>query len=695
MEKILKIVFPIWVFLVSLGVYVFTLSPSITTGDSTEMVNASLVLGIPHQPSYPLYIVLGHFFSILPFGKDAIWRVNFFSAFFESLTCVLIYFIILKLASFPFRIWSSFLAASASLFLGFSLTFWQYGTKAEVFAFNNFLVSLLILTIFIFLEKKRNIWLFLSALVGGIALTHHQTAILVFPAIFFLIWTEDKEILKKKRFWFKSLVFSFPAFWLYYFLLTRLAAKDPPLNWGNPVNLRGVLRALMRADYGTFSAYLTGFSEKSTTFPVNQIEFYLKSLISDFTVFGVILAVIGAFYLFKEKRRIFWFLILGFGMGVFFLSYANFPLSDAFHQATTKRFQLLPNLFFGLFLGFGLFFLWEKFQSLKLDFREKSNLFAGGIVFLGLGFSFLFPLLINFSKADGRNNLLTIKYALDFYLPTEPNAIIMLSGDPSVFAANFVKTTISKDQRIVFSPGQFHLSWFLPQLKGRYPDLEIPPPLPGRRFTTTSQVIKANLGKRPIYINPELVFYDPEIEKEFVLWPKNLLFKVRRKGGEEKLENYREETQKLWESLDLSLFSKVRKMNPLMEDLIIGYYARHFHNLGYMFETVKLYDDAIREYKRAIEIDPYFADSLRNLGVVYGLKKEPPDFQKGVEYLNRFISVAGKEREKEVESAYYTIRKILEEEAKMATASAQSSSSAGLTEEENLNKIKEEKENEN
>lgn len=679
MKKI-RFILPFLVFLFSFGVYIFTLSPSITAGDSTEMTTAALTLGIPHQPSYPLNTILGHLFSRLPFGPNPIWRINLMAAFFEALACLLIYFVILKLykTNRSYRTYRSnkdkldvlelndyLLAASASLFLALSLNFWHYGTKAEVFALNNFFIALLVLTTLIAVEKKNKNWFFLLAFLAGLAFTHHQTIIFVGPPLLYLVVSRRREVLARKEFWLKGIFFAFLGFLPYYLLLTQFAKADPLLNWGNPTDLAGVLRALKRSDFGTFSAYLRGLEEKSGLTPIDQIVFYLKSLIFDFTILGVILAAIGVFWTFKEKRSVFNFLILGLGSGVAFLAYANFPLADSFNQATTKRFQLLPDFFFVSFLAFGLLFLWQKFLSLKLNFKEKGNLFAGGVVFFCLIFAFLIPLLINFPKANNRGNFVTLKYALDFYLPTEPNAIIMLSGDVPNFAASFIKTVeLEGDERIVFTPGQFHLDWFIPQLTSRHPGVVIPPPLPGKRWTTTSQVIRANLDKRPIYISPELVFYDPEVEKEFVLWPKNLLFQVRRKGGEEKLESYQEISQRLWQSLDLDWLAKIRKNKPLMEEVIIGYYSRHFHNLGYMYDSVKLYEDAIREYERAAEIDPYLAESLKNLGLIYGMKLEPRDYQKGVEYLSKFISLVEKDNPELADSARYTIAKIMEDQAK-------------------------------
>jgi tetratricopeptide (TPR) repeat protein len=676
-----KLGLPLLVFLVSFSVYVFTLSPSITAGDSTEMVNAALILGVPHQPSYPVYTVLGHLFSKLPLGPGPVWRVNLMSAFFEALACVLIYFIIVKLGLLEW-LGEKVLAAGGALFLGFSLMFWQYGTKAEVFALNNFLLAFVVLVALIASEKQGEKWWFLTAFLAAFTFCHHQTAIMLGPALLYLFVRNktNRGRLKDKKFWLKGMVSGFLGVLPYYLILTLLAKADPALNWGNPVGLDGVLRALRRADFGTFQAYLVGFEPTIRNTPVDQIVFYLGSLITDFTILGMILGVVGAFWAFKKRREIFNLVILGFGGGVFFLAYANFPLGDAFNQATTKRFQLLPDLFFAVFLAFGSLFLWQRFIQLLPRPKKGINLFAAIIVFALLSLSFLVPLGLNFSQANNRNNLVTMKYALDFYPPTEPNAIIMLSGDVPNFAAHFVKTVVlGGDKRIVFTPGQFHLQWFIPQLTSRHPDLVIPEPMEGKSWTTTSQVIWANLGKRPIYISPELVFHDPQVEEDFVLWPKNLLFKIGKKGEEMRLEPYRDESQQLWESLDPAEFAKVRKNNPLMENVIINYYARHFHNLGFMYDSVKLYEDAIREYKRAVEIDPYLADSLKNLGLIYGMKLEPRDYQKGIDYLSKYISLVQKEQPEMADSARYTIAKILEEqqkemkewEEKMATFSAE------------------------
>jgi len=52
-------------------VYAFTAAPGVTMEDSGDFIMGVLTLGIVHPPGYPLYTVLGHLFSFLPFGDPA------------------------------------------------------------------------------------------------------------------------------------------------------------------------------------------------------------------------------------------------------------------------------------------------------------------------------------------------------------------------------------------------------------------------------------------------------------------------------------------------------------------------------------------------------------------------------------------------------------------------------------------------
>ncbi len=91
-----RFVIPFLLFFISFVVYLKTLCPTVYVGDSGELIAAVYTLGIAHPPGYPLYCLLGKLFTFLPFGSIA-FRVNLMSAFFASLTIVLVYLVVLKI----------------------------------------------------------------------------------------------------------------------------------------------------------------------------------------------------------------------------------------------------------------------------------------------------------------------------------------------------------------------------------------------------------------------------------------------------------------------------------------------------------------------------------------------------------------------------------------------------------------------
>jgi len=60
--------------------YLLTLAPTIYNLDSAEFSTAAATGGIVRATGYPLYLLLGRLWSLLPIG-DVGWRMNLLSAF--------------------------------------------------------------------------------------------------------------------------------------------------------------------------------------------------------------------------------------------------------------------------------------------------------------------------------------------------------------------------------------------------------------------------------------------------------------------------------------------------------------------------------------------------------------------------------------------------------------------------------------
>ena len=229
-------------FTFTLVVYTLTLSRSVYFGDSGEFIAVAKVLGIAHPPGYPLYTMIAHLFTYLPFGNIA-FRVNLFSAFTSSLTCVVVYFICLKLTR------NRLASASASLFLAFSYLFGLYSLVAEVFSLNNLFVALIILISLNIFENPKNQRLFyLLSFTFGLSLTNHHTILFLTPALVFLVLSTNPKLLLQPKFLIYGTSFFILGLLPYLYLPLR-ALQNPILNWGDPDTISKFLNVILRRDY--------------------------------------------------------------------------------------------------------------------------------------------------------------------------------------------------------------------------------------------------------------------------------------------------------------------------------------------------------------------------------------------------------------------------------------------------------------
>src|SRR5438876_11500438 len=84
------------VFLVALLLYSRTLAPTVTLVDSGELILVAQGLGVAHPPGFPLWVILAHVASLVPFGNVAV-RINFSSALFAALACSMLTLVVSEL----------------------------------------------------------------------------------------------------------------------------------------------------------------------------------------------------------------------------------------------------------------------------------------------------------------------------------------------------------------------------------------------------------------------------------------------------------------------------------------------------------------------------------------------------------------------------------------------------------------------
>ena len=178
------------------GLYAATAPRTVAPEDDGFFILSSYFLGIEHPPGYPLYTLLGHVFTHLPFGSVA-YRVHLLSALCGGLTGAALWLCTRTLV--PGRL-PAYLAAFG---LGLSPAFWSQSIIAEVYTLNTFFFLVLV---YLGLQlcppgpqpapgrEGRRIapWM---ALVFGLSLSNHwPLMLLVAPAFAILLWPMREEL---------------------------------------------------------------------------------------------------------------------------------------------------------------------------------------------------------------------------------------------------------------------------------------------------------------------------------------------------------------------------------------------------------------------------------------------------------------------------------------------------------------------
>ncbi|MDO8735277.1 MAG: DUF2723 domain-containing protein [Elusimicrobiota bacterium] len=424
-------------FLTSFGLYLFTICPTVYSGDSGELTTACSVLGIAHPPGYPLYVLFGKIFTlIIPFGNIA-YRINLMSAFFGALSCGMVYLIIRKIVvaddeqktkTASFTLWLC--GFTTSLFLAFSNSLWSQSTMAEVYSLNGFFVTLLIYLLFS--DAKASATLLVVFLLG-MGLGNHHTLVLLLPGIVYLIlWREKVKRSEGKNAFALSLFhfFTFSLFFLlgfsvYLFMIVR-SQQNPIADWDNPENITNFLKVIFRTGYGGVMHLEEkgGLLIRPLTLLFSQLFEYIKNVVSAFTVFGFLLGVFGLMVQYKKEKKYFWFLFLIFIItGLFFIFLANKPVNN-FTNDLLEPFYIPSVIIFAVWIGYAIKIISEKFSLLYIP--------VFGII--------VFQFMSNLPKNNLRYNFLADDVGKNILKTVSDNSILFLDkSDESVFVLAYQK----------------------------------------------------------------------------------------------------------------------------------------------------------------------------------------------------------------------------------------------------------------
>src|SRR5436309_2235474 len=489
------------VFLVALLLYSWTLAPTVTLTDSGELIVVARGLGIAHPPGVPLWIILAHLASLIPFGNIAV-RINFSSALFAALACAMLTLTVAELTitasylamskrrkkvgqqskteSGPARLLFAAPAVGAGLLMAFSRTLWSYATITEVYALN----TLLILVIFfLMLRWRRHIvadqthigtainageitsqitssdaYLYAAALVFGLALgVHHVTVALTLPAIAVIVYrTQGVRFFTGRRLIYAALI-SIGALIAVYAYLPLAASRSPVINWGHPRSLQEIWWHLTGRQYQVY------FSFKPEIMGEQFAEFCRMA----FREFGLpwlplslVLAFAGFVDAFKRDRTTFWFLLM--------VIIADLAYALSYEIAEDKDAYYLP-AFISIAVAAGLGIRWMIGRTVSKPAPAGRLSVAVAVVVLLVC---AITLAANWPFNNRRQYFIAHDYVENLLSTIAPNSLL-LTLDWQVVSPMFYAQEIEQRRRDVkvVDINLLRRSWYFDYLSHAYPAL--------------------------------------------------------------------------------------------------------------------------------------------------------------------------------------------------------------------------------
>ena len=401
------------VFLLLLITYVWSMPRTVVLGDDGLFLLAAYFNGVAHPPGYPLYTVIAHLATYLPFGSIAA-RVHALSGIFAAFAGVWIWWIVKSLI--PGRIF----AYIAALSFGFSAVVWSQAIIAEVYSLNLFLFFLVTLLCMRYINTNapdQTTLLKAIALIYGFGLANHwPLMVLSTPMILGVLWPRWKEVLHHLP---SMLPYLFLGLLPYVWLVIR-SLVQPEINFSGALDTWDKFWAFVSREV------YSGVDYKPSADWFDKLQFagfVLRETTSQYSLIAFIFVLVGFLI-----QWCYWPLHIGIALTLGFAG-STFVLIgllgfeyDFFHQTA---FQVYPHIAYGIvaiWLSLGVYT--SVNQLIRHQFANKV-LITVGLAMLVIATTFLQNLPLNYRAAD----IWAAERAKVTLSNLEPNAIYFTYGD--------------------------------------------------------------------------------------------------------------------------------------------------------------------------------------------------------------------------------------------------------------------------
>lgn len=491
-------------FLVGL-LYVVTLAPTTAFWDTSEYIATSHILGIPHPPGNPLFVVLARSWDLLltSFGLSVAVRINLFSAFMGAAAHGLWFMVVHRILGHfsKDRVFRLVGAATAVLVSATAFTVWnQSNVNEKVYTVSLFTIALLSWLAFYWRENigkgKDDNLLVLILFILALSVGNHLMAFLAAPALIVFVLMTHPKTLVNWRLYVAGAVAMALGLSIYLFLPLR-AALDPVINEADPTcsTLGGALTSIVTwgqagcaelssalareqydkppliprmapllAQYGNYFQYFDWQWNRS----VAGVKTVLPLARLPITLLFSALGIYGAVEHLRRDRISGYYMLTLFGtLSVALVFYLNFkygfslsaPIADiALHEVRERDYFFIVSFsIWGLWVGIGLAALW---QALAAQLGRPMRVLAP---ILGIA---LIPLFMNWSWATRSYDYSARDWAYNLLMSVEPYGVLFTNGDNDTFPLWYLQETegIRRDVTVIVT-SYLNTNWYAKQLR--------------------------------------------------------------------------------------------------------------------------------------------------------------------------------------------------------------------------------------
>lgn len=522
------------------ALYALTLAPTTAFWDASEYIATGHILGIPHPPGNPTFVLLAKAWSLLlsPLGLSVAVRINLFSAFMTAGASFFWFLVVHRILAYftPSELVRRVGSAAAVIVSGTAFTVWnQSNVNEKVYTVTLFTIALMSWVAFRWRDRveahagtKAGRWhddnaMLFVLYVLALSIGNHKMAFLAAPALLiFLLLVKARSLFNWRLY-----AFGFPVILLGLSMQLYLpirAGLNPVINEAAPAceqdagvgaalttiftdgKVNGdcpmLASSLRREQYqkppvternAPFGRQMQNFFQYfdwQWSRSLQGVQGFFALARMPFTLLFLGLGLWGAFEHYLRDRKSFWYIgVLFFTLSFVLVFYMNFRYGYLQGQSIGQQdtevrerdyFYICTFSVWGLWVGVGLTSLWLRLAD-SLGRTRRAVLTASPVMLVAL-----LPLGLNWKYATRAGDYAARDFAYNLLQSVEPYGVLITNGDNDTFPLWYVQEVegIRRDVTVIVM-SYLNTPWYVKQLR----DLSRPCPRAGASEQDPTRII--------------------------------------------------------------------------------------------------------------------------------------------------------------------------------------------------------------